>query len=85
MSNTVIVLALFATWYLEQKEDHPILWQELNSQPINSTTKKVTNFSESLFDMFLSTLSRWDGLYFIDIAKNGYKNLKDHAFFPGYP
>lgn len=30
-------------------------------------------------------LVRWDGLYFVDIARNGYKNLKTHAFFPGFP
>ena len=33
----------------------------------------------------IGTLARWDGLYFIDIARNGYKNLKTHAFFPGFP
>ena len=33
----------------------------------------------------LSFLLNWDGLYFFNAAQTGYTNLKQYAFYPGFP
>lgn len=45
------------------------------------TLPHSSNFSEDFFKSF----SNWDGGHFLEIAKNGYKEKFQYAFFPLYP
>lgn len=43
------------------------------------------NFPANNFPDFWSALANWDGQHFLNIAKNGYQQSFEFAFFPLYP
>lgn len=52
----------------------------------------VVSFSGFIFysgffniQQFINSFAKWDGSYFLEIAKNGYSNKNYFAFFPLYP
>jgi len=38
----------------------------------------------SIISLLLRCFVRWDALFYVSIAENGYEYLKNHAFFPLY-
>jgi len=44
-----------------------------------------SHVSSSPIGRLLSGLAKWDSLFFLEIAHNGYLYEKNHAFFPLYP
>jgi phosphatidylinositol glycan class V len=47
----------------------------------NSCTGKLDLAIQRITKPFV----RWDAVYFLDIARNGYSSEQQFAFFPGYP
>lgn len=52
----------------------------------------IVSFSSFIFysgffniQQFIDSFAKWDGTYFLEIAKNGYSNKNYFAFFPAYP
>ncbi|KAI8900752.1 GPI mannosyltransferase 2 [Globomyces pollinis-pini] len=55
------------------------------NQPLVSTNSVCSSTADSYIVHFLRPLVRWDAVYFLDIAKSGYRLENQHAFFPALP
>ena len=48
------------------------------------SSQKLNKF-DVVVDRLVGHFGHWDGVYFARIARCGYENEQEHAFFPGYP
>lgn len=51
----------------------------------NSLMNAIYNPTHDVFASGVMALAEWDGLYFLQATLVGYTNLKQFAFFPGFP
>jgi phosphatidylinositol glycan class V len=49
------------------------------------SSKIIYDYDTSATDYKLKAFVRWDAVYFLEIAKNGYSFEQQHAFLPGLP
>lgn len=80
----VFVLVKFATALLalmSSKYFHPYL---NNTELLLSSEASAGPLDEAVRSV-LAPFARWDALYFLQIATNGYQYEHQHAFFPLFP